>query len=176
MNYIIFFSGILYTILSLFIAVTFIFITIKFLKQIHKNIIQNVTVSIDNIAVSLYVSSSIFSVGWVMRDSIEPAITSFNLALRSPSTDIINYLIIFGIMILQIVVPGILSFGFIVIGLIIFQKMTKDINEMNEIINNNIALAILLSTIIIVLVLFIQPGIRMTMDGLIPFPKLGIRN
>lgn len=172
MNLIIIISGITYTLLSLIVAVAFIFLTLNFLKLIHRKLIKNAELDKNNVALSLYVSSSIFSVAWVMKGAIEPAITALNLVLRNPSSRSIDYLHILGIMLLQLIVPGILSFGFILLGLWIFTKLTKDIQEMEEIMKNNIALGILLFTLIIVLVLFIQPGIRMIMDGLIPFPKI----
>ena len=173
MNLILIISGIVYTLISLLVGVVFMFLTLRFLKLIHKKIIGNIETEFSNISLSLYISASIFAVGWIMKDSLEPAITAFRLVLRNPDSAFQGYMLIIGIVLLQLVIPGILSFCFILIGLWIFEKLTKDINEMEEIMKNNIALGILLSTVIIVLVLFIQPGIRMIMDGIIPFPKLG---
>ena len=175
MNILIIISGIAYTLLSLLVGVISIFLTFRFLRFFHKSMINDAVLNNDNIALSLYISASIFSVAWVMKGAIEPAITAFNLVLRDPSSVLIDYLIIFGIILFQLVGSGILSFCFILIGLWIFTKLTKDIQEMEEIKRNNIALGILLSTLIIVLVLFIQPGISMIMDGMIPFPQIGIK-
>lgn len=176
MNFIIVLSGIFHTSLSLFVGIVFIFLTLSFLKNVHKNLNGNAELNKNNIAFSLYLSSSIFSVAWVMKGAIEPAITAFELVLRNPNTEFMDYLLILGIMLVQLILPGILAFVFVSIGIWIFTKLTKNIEEMEEITKNNIALGILLSTIIIVLILFIQPGINMTMNGLIPFPEIGINN
>lgn len=175
MNYLIMMSGMAYTLLALVVSVVSIFLTVKFLKVVHKSMVRDTQLNNDNIALALYISASIFSVAWVMKSAIEPAIATLNLVLRNPNSVLMDFARVLGIMMLQLVGSGILAFSFMMIGLWIFAKLTKDVREMEEIQQNNIALGIMLSTLIIVLALFIQPGISMIMDGMVPFPEIGGR-
>lgn len=175
MNYLIMMSGMAYTLLALVVSVVSIFLTVRFLKAVHKSMVRDTQLNNDNIALALYISASIFSVAWVMKSAIEPAIATLNLVLRNPNSVLMDFARVLGIMTLQLVGSGILAFSFMMIGLWIFAKLTKDVREMEEIQQNNIALGIMLSTLIIVLALFIQPGISMIMDGMVPFPEIGGR-
>ena len=52
------------------------------------------------------------------------------------------------------------------------MRLTKDLDELKEIKENNIAVSIYLSIIIIALALLLEPGIRTILDALIPFPPV----
>lgn len=175
MNFMIIVSGVAYTLLSLCVGLATIFITFSFLRRLHKGMVREAVLDNQNIALALYMSASIFSVSWVMKGALEPAIAAFNLVLRNPSALASDFSRALAIMGLQLVISGFLAFGFVLIGLWIFTKLTRDIQEMTEIQNNNMALGILLSTVIIVLVLFMEPGIGMVLDGMVPFPEIGLR-
>ncbi len=55
-----------------------------------------------------------------------------------------------------------------------FMWLTKDLDELAEIKNNNIAVSLLLGIIIISIALLLQPGITTILDSLIPYPPVSI--
>ena len=77
-------------------------------------------------------------------------------------------------MIGHILLGGIIAFTTIYIGLQIFIWLTKDLDELNEIKENNIAVGILLGIIIVSIALLLQPGIVTVLDSLIPFPSVSL--
>jgi uncharacterized membrane protein YjfL (UPF0719 family) len=74
----------------------------------------------------------------------------------------------------HIILAGIVALGAIYLGLHVFMRLTKDLDELKEIKENNIAVSIYLSVIIIALALLLEPGIRTILDALIPFPPVSM--
>ena len=62
----------------------------------------------------------------------------------------------------------------IYIALKIFIWLTKDLDELKEVKENNIAVGILLGIIIVSIALLLQPGIVTVLDSLIPFPTISL--
>lgn len=58
------------------------------------------------------------------------------------------------------------------LGAILFNRLTKDVDEMEEVRKGNIASAIVLGSVMIVMALMTAPGLQTALDGLLPFPEL----
>ena len=72
----------------------------------------------------------------------------------------------------HIILAGIIAFGSIYLALKIFMRLTKDLDELKEIKENNIAVSIFLSVIIISIALLLEPGLQTILNALIPFPPV----
>ena len=58
-------------------------------------------------------------------------------------------------------------------GVWLFGRLTRGVDEMAEIRRGNVAPAIVLSAVMLVLALLTAPGLEMALDGLLPLPALG---
>ncbi len=65
-------------------------------------------------------------------------------------------------------------FGALVLGagVWLFAQLTRGVDEMAEIRAGNVAPAIVLSAVMLVLALLTAPGLEMALDGLLPMPQL----
>jgi uncharacterized membrane protein YjfL (UPF0719 family) len=79
-------------------------------------------------------------------------------------------------MIGHIILGGIIAFIAIYTALLIFIKLTKDLDELKEIKNNNTAVGILLGIIIVSMALLLEPGIDTILNSLIPYPPISLIN
>jgi len=172
MDLILLVTGILQILLSLFIGILFIYSTSKIFQKFTHGIDDTDELKKNNIAVAIINSALVLALIIVVMSSIETSITIFSNTLRNPEADFITYLKTALLMIGHIVLAGIVAFGAIYIGLHIFMRLTKDLDELKEIKENNIAVSIYLSIIIIALALLLEPGIRTILDALIPFPPV----
>jgi uncharacterized membrane protein YjfL (UPF0719 family) len=77
-------------------------------------------------------------------------------------------------MIGHILLGGIIAFSAIYFALQIFIRLTKDLDELKEIKENNIAVGILLGLIIVSMALLLQPGLDTILNSLIPFPQVSL--
>jgi uncharacterized membrane protein YjfL (UPF0719 family) len=59
------------------------------------------------------------------------------------------------------------------LGAFLFNRMTRGVDEMAEVRRGNVAPAIVLGAVMIVMALMTAPGLQMALDGLLPLPTLG---
>ncbi|MEJ2194905.1 MAG: DUF350 domain-containing protein [Ignavibacteriaceae bacterium] len=172
MNLILLITGIIQILLSLIIGILFIYFASKIFQRFTQGIDDTDELKKNNIAVAIINSALVIALIIVVMNSIETSITIFSNTLSNPEADFLTFIKTALLMLGHIALAGIVAIGSIYIGLHIFMRLTKDLNELNEIKENNIAVSIYLSIIIIVLALLLEPGIRTVLDALIPFPEV----
>lgn len=169
-------AGVLQLILSLFIGLIFIYAGFRFFHKRIKSINEIEELKKNNIAVAILNASIILSLVIMVKNAVEPAITVFSMAIRNPNATIISFLQMAGIMLVQIIVAGLIAYISIYIAINLYTHLTKDIDELGEIKNNNIAVSIVLGIVIISISLLMQQGIKSILDALIPFPSLSLKD
>ena len=169
-------SGILQLILSLTIGVVFIYAGFRFFHKRLKSINEIEELKKNNIAVAILNASIILALVIMVKNAIEPAITVFSMALRNPNATFISFLQMAGIMLVQIILAGCIAYISIYFAINLYTHLTKDIDELGEIKNNNIAVSIVLGIVIISISLLMQQGIKSILDALIPFPSVSLKD
>ena len=174
MDLILFITGLVQIALSLVIGVLFIYAASRVFRKMIKGINETEELKNNNIAVAILNSAIIIALILVVSNSIESAITIFGNTLRNPDAVISTYLQTVLIMLLHIIIAGLVAFSAIYIAMYFFMWLTKDLDELAEIKNNNIAVSLLLGIIIISIALLLQPGITTILDSLIPYPPVSL--
>jgi uncharacterized membrane protein YjfL (UPF0719 family) len=174
MDFILLLTGIVQIAMSLLIGILLIYLASKVLQKLISGIDEVDELKKNNIAVAILNGSITFSLILVVKNSVESAITIFSNTLRDPNAEFISFLKTALIMLLHVFVAGIVAFTVISIALLIFVRLTKELNELGEIKKNNIAVSILLGIIIISMAMLLQPGIITVLDSLIPFPPVSL--
>lgn len=174
MNLLLFITGIVQIALSLVVAIFLIYFTSKIFRKLISGINETEELKKNNIAVAILNGSIVLALILVIKKSIDSSITIFANTLRNPDAGFSTYMESALIMIGHILLGGIIAFTTIYIGLQIFIWLTKDLDELNEIKGNNIAVGILLGIIIVSIALLLQPGIVTVLDSLIPFPSVSL--
>jgi len=169
-------AGILQLILSLVIGLAFIYAGFRFFHKRIKDIDEISELKKNNIAVAILNGSIILSLVIMVKNAIEPAITTFTLTLRNPDSSLTSFLQTAAIMLIQIIVAGVLAFLAIYIALNLYTFLTRDLDEIDEIKKNNIAVSIVLGVVIISISLLMQQGIKSILDALIPFPTISLKD
>ena len=174
MDFVLLITGLVQIALSLVIGVLFIYAASKVFRKMIKGINETEELKNNNIAVAILNSAIIIALILVVSNSIESAITIFGNTLRNPDAVISTYLQTVLIMLLHIIIAGLVAFSAIYIAMYFFMWLTKDLDELAEIKNNNIAVSLLLGIIIISIALLLQPGITTILDSLIPYPPVSL--
>ena len=169
-------SGVLQLVLSLAVGIVFIYAGFKFFHNRIKAINEIEELKKNNIAVAILNASIILSLVIMVKNAIEPAITVFSMTLRNPNATFISFLQMAGIMLVQIIVAGLIAYISIYLAINLYTYLTKDIDELGEIKNNNIAVSIVLGIVIISISLLMQQGIKSILDALIPFPTISLKD
>ena len=123
-----------------------------------------------NLSYSIFSASVILSVGIMISGIIQPLISSFRLLLGQDGNTwlMLKYIGIGGIYI------GIAYSAAVIIGLLstyIYSKLTP-INEFKEIKNNNVGVALIISSILITLILLSKDGVILLIESLVPYPDI----
>jgi uncharacterized membrane protein YjfL (UPF0719 family) len=168
-------SGILQLFLSLFIGIIFIYAGFKFFHKKIKSINEIEELKKNNIAVAILNASIILALVIMVKNAVEPAITVFSMALRNPSATFSSFIQTAGIMLVQIIIAGFIAYISIYFAISLYTYLTKDLDELGEIKNNNIAVSIVLGIVIISISLLMQQGIKSILDALIPFPSISLK-
>lgn len=174
MDFILLLTGIVQIAMSLLIGVLLIYLASKLLQKLISGIDEIDELKKNNIAVAILNGSITFSLILVVKNSVESAITIFSNTLRDPKAEFISFLKTALIMLLHVLVAGIVAFTVISIALLIFVRLTKELDELGQIKKNNVAVSILLGIIIISMAMLLQPGIITVLDSLIPFPPVSL--
>jgi len=122
-----------------------------------------------NLAYTILCSAMLFSIGTLLADTISPIRTAIQLSQGqgiSVAESVTKYAIFF------ILVGFTLGMTINIIAIKLFNFFTRDINEMEEIKNNNIAVAILTATLIIVILGFSREGYVAVLETLLPYPTV----
>lgn len=160
MNSLVLLSGISTVLLSIVLGIFVIFLGFRIFSKLSIGIDEEEELQSNNIAVAILSGSLIFALGYMMKSSIYPLIQSFFNILFYRKEGIVTALIGFGFLLLQFLLTLIISMGSLWIGVKSFTWLTKNLDEFEEIRNNNIAVAIFMSAIIITMALFLQEGLQ----------------
>jgi uncharacterized membrane protein YjfL (UPF0719 family) len=176
MNVFLLITGIVEIVLALVLGVLFIYAAFRLFDKLTKDIEEWEELKKNNTAVGILCASIILSVIYLIKNSVDSAATIFSNTLRDPNAVFQTYLITGGLMLLHIFITGLIGFFGVYIALLFFFKLTRDIDELKEIKNNNVAVAVLMAIVVFSIALLLQPGIKTVLDALIPYPEVAFKN
>ena len=110
-----------------------------------------------------------------MRSVIDPiTLTIFNLAHKYEqfgvsATEVMST---FGIISAQFFVALLLSLATLSIGTRLYMALNRQTNELQEIANNNVAVALMVSAITLTLALFLAGGMETFLGAIVPAPPV----
>lgn len=174
MDFVLLISGLLQILLSLIIGVVFIYSVFKIFSKLTGSIKDSQELKNNNIAVALLDGSIIFSVIIMVKGSLESAVIVLGNTMRNPDATAGSYTEVAGIILGHIVLSGVFAFFSVYFALRFFMWLTKELDELQEIKNNNIAVGIVIGVVIIAMALLLQTGVSTLLDSLIPFPQISI--
>ena len=154
---------------SIIIGVILLFTTYKLIDRLVK---KEFNISIDNISYSIFSSSVLFSVAYLISGIKAPILNSLRMISENPEykgslvIDGLKYTVLF----LVIIVIAIAFIDFLSVKL--FTIMTKNVNEFKEISKNNIAVSILTATIIISISLLVKESLYLLLESFVPYPDV----
>ncbi len=161
--------GLAEIVLSLFLGFLTVWFAFKRFARLTREIDEMGALKENNVAAGILLGSTILSVGLVVRQAASPAISSLQTIIHKGLT-FLGALKVIGIALASIVVVLIVALAAIWTAVRLFLKLTKDIDELAEIRRNNVAVAIVLGAVIIVIGIFLGQGIQSLLATLIPFP------
>lgn len=154
---------------SIFLGVMLLYITFRILEKFVR---EKYKIELNNVAYSIFTSSVLFSVAFLVSGIKGPILNSLKLIQDQPGYDgiIVIDALKYTSLFLVVIVIAIAMVNLVSISL--FTLMTKDINEFEEIKNNNIAVSIITSVIIISISLLAKDSLYLLLESFVPYPEI----
>lgn len=158
---------------GLMIALTLIATVSRVLRRLLRWGDINQQVMQGNIAAGILHASSLIALALLVQHSVVATFTAMDILYRGAEVSLLmlETFAIYGVS--HIVIALLVGALGLALGSWIFDFMTEDLQEMSEVRNGNIAAALVMSSVLIVLSILLSPGLSMMLDGLLPLPELG---
>lgn len=149
-------------------SIVILVLTYKVLKFYGK---KKLNIDHSNTAYNIVIAGVLFSVGFVLSGVIQPILNSYRILSSTDISDvklIVDFLTYGG---LYIVIAYLCSLLISILGVSLYINLTS-VNELKELKENNIGVALVLVAIILTLSLMCKDGIILFIESFIPYPKL----
>ena len=142
--------------------------TYLLLKYIGK---KRYDINESNQAFGIFIACVLFSVGYLVSSVIHPLLSLFRI-LSTRDNDTFHLLISFiGYGAIYILLAYIVSLLVCFLGAVIYNYITP-IDEIQELKNNNLAVALVVGSIMITLSLMTHDGVELLIESFIPYPEM----
>ena len=140
--------------------------TFQVLKYIGR---KRYDIHANNQAYSIFMASILFSIGYTMSSAIQPLLSLFRILAVKESESFSLALRFIGTGAIYIGLAFVLGVMICVVGVLLYTYLTP-IDEFTELKNNNVAVALVVGSILITLTLLTHDGVALLLESLIPYP------
>ena len=172
MNSNLLFLSTIHLILSIFIGVMVLYIAYYLTLKVFQK--KNYEIDKSNFAFGIFMSAILLAVGIIVSTAYAPSMSLIQILQKSAAdkTELFfnfskYFLMFLGISIL-------VSFIIVIISVKLYNMLTKNIKELKEISENNMAIALITGVMIIVIALFAKDSVGMIIESLLPYPNVGL--
>jgi uncharacterized membrane protein YjfL (UPF0719 family) len=126
-----------------------------------------------NVAAGVLKAGSLVAVGLLLRSPVTATFDAIDLLYRGRELTLraLGRIAVYATLHLGLTV--VVGAAVLAAGTWLFTHLTRDVDEIAEIRSGNVAPAIVLAAVMVVLALMSSPGLQMALDGLLPLPTLG---
>jgi uncharacterized membrane protein YjfL (UPF0719 family) len=150
--------GLLQLLISIIFAVLALYIGFAVLSKITKDIDEEKELAKGNVAVGIIVASVFVAIALVVQSGVSGLSVGINKAV-SVGVLSVDGLLAIGVSFIQLILGIILAVGAIYLALYILDKLTKGVEEFEEIKKGNVAVALEMGGVIIAVAVIIQSGV-----------------
>lgn len=163
--------GIIQLVIALILAVAALYISFNVLGKITKGIDEEKEIAKGNTAVGILVASVFIAIGVVVQSGVSGISDGLKIAVKElpniASNGIMPVIVPILMSIIQLVLGILLAIGAIYIALNILDKLTKGIDEFEELKKGNVAVALEMAGVIITVAIIVQSGVSGITSALI---------
>lgn len=165
-------SGLVTLLLSILLGVLVIHLGFILFQHLTARIDETSELLANNTAVAILSGGYIVSLGLIVRTAVGPIMQTFFLMTYGDQYAPAEIFIAAGFMLLQVIVALVTAVLTLMSGLFIFSRLARRIDEFAEIKKNNVAVAIVISAILITYALFVEEGVVRLLQTIVPAPPI----
>jgi uncharacterized membrane protein YjfL (UPF0719 family) len=164
-------SGLAELVLSLALGVLTAYVGFRLLAKMTHELDEINELKQNNVAAGVLFASLLLALALVVRQASYPAISALKTALFR-GIGLVGALKVLGLSVAYVALALAIALGSIVVGVRVFLRLTRGIDELEEIKSNNVAVAISLGIVIVILGIFLAQGVGSLLSALIPYPAM----
>jgi uncharacterized membrane protein YjfL (UPF0719 family) len=165
-------SGFAELLLSIGLSIFVIYLSFGVFRRITGPMDEIGELKKNNAAAGIFVGSLLVSSAMIVRQAIYPTISTLQTKLFA-GIDLLTGASLVALSLLYIGLATIVSVAAMALSIRIFLRLPRRVEVLAEIAKNNIAIAITLGSIILVMGLFLSQGIQSLLSAIIPDPAFG---
>jgi uncharacterized membrane protein YjfL (UPF0719 family) len=173
MDYKLVISGVVQLVITFFLGIFSAYLALRIFGWVDNKTDIQTELNKGNTAVAVILAAFIISIMIIVRSSVDTAVTNMNMAFTGAVFSWSGFLGRFGLSLLHILISLAVSFLLIVVSITVYKGLTSKIDELNEISKNNIAVAIMLASVVLGMAVILEPAVKALLDSLVIFPPLG---
>jgi len=150
--------GLIQLVIAIIFAVVALYIGFAVLGKITKGIDEEKELAKGNVAVGILVASVFVAIALVVQSGVSGLSVGINKALAVGILSV-DGLMVVGVAIVQLILGIVLAVGAIYLALNILDKLTKSVEEFEELKKGNVAVALEMAGVIIAVAVIIQSGV-----------------
>jgi len=172
MNTALFLIGVAKLGFGVLVAAFGIFFGLRVIHRLLKQEGADQALAAGNAALGVMQASCLVSLGLLVQPAVQASFDAMDLLYRGQrlAPAMFARFAMYGL--LHVGTALIVGAVVITIGIRIFVRLTSEVDELAEIRKGNIAPALALAAVIVVMSLLASPGVRSILDGLLPLPEL----
>jgi uncharacterized membrane protein YjfL (UPF0719 family) len=150
--------GLIQLIISIIFAVLALYIGFAVLSKINKNMDEEKELARGNVAVGIIIAAVFVAIALVVQSGVSGLSVGINKALSVGMLSVDGLLAI-GTAFIQLILGIVLAVGGIYLALYVLDKLTKGVDEFDEIKKGNVAVALMMGGVIVAVAVIIQSGV-----------------
>lgn len=150
--------GIVQLVIAIIFAVIALYIGFSVLGKITKGLNEEKELAKGNVAVGILVASVFVAIALVVQSGVSGLSVGINKALAVGILSVDGMTVV-GLAIIQLILGIVLAVGAIYLALNILDKLTKGVEEFEELKKGNVAVALEMAGVIIAVAVIIQSGV-----------------
>lgn len=152
---------------SVVVGVAVLYITYRLVSWI---VGRNYQIGEKNTAFSIFVSAIMFSVGYLVSSVIQPLLSTFR-TINARATDFWSVFFQFSrYLFLFVAISSLIAMLVNLVSTSVFMRFTTKTNELKEIAEGNLSVAIITSVVIIIITLFAKESATLLLESIVPYP------
>jgi len=155
--------GIIQLVIAIILAVAALYIGFSVMGKITKGIDEEKEIAKGNAAIGILIASVFVSIGLVVQSGVTGISDGLKIAVKGipniANDGILPIVLPIAMSIIQLILGIGLAIGAIYLALNILDKLTKGVDEFEELKKGNVAVALVMAGVIITVAIIIQSGV-----------------
>jgi uncharacterized membrane protein YjfL (UPF0719 family) len=173
MNLVLFLTGLAKVGFGIVVGALGIFLASRVLNRLLRSGVADEEQKKGNVAAGILYAASLVSLGLLVQHAVSATFSAIDLMVHGHTLT--------GPILLRFCVYALVHVTFalavgaavVALGTLLFAQLSRGVDEIAEVRKGNIAPALVLGAVMIVMAMMTAPGLQTALDGLLPLPTLG---